>query len=67
MEDSIKVLYDSGNNYITLTNRVSDPVSWIMKVYKKKFLFKKKIASYWFTGEADAMKHSYEIIKSVSQ
>ncbi len=67
MEDSVKVLYDSGNNYITLTNRLSDPLMWILTVYKKKILFKKKITSYWFNGESEAMKHSDEIIKSVSQ
>lgn len=64
--DTLKVLFDSGNNYITLTNRLSDPLMWILTVYKKKFLFKKKISSYWFNGESDAMKYSDEIIKSKS-
>jgi len=67
MEDTVKVLCDSGNNYITLTNRLSDPLMWVLTVYKKKFLFRKKISSYWFNGEIDAMKHSEAIIKSVSK
>ncbi len=67
MKDTVKVIYDSGNNYITLTNRKSDPGMWIMNVYKKNFLFRKKTGTYWYTGEADAMKHSGEIIKSVAK
>jgi len=66
MKDILKIILDSKNNYITLTNRLSDPLMWILTVYKKKFLFKKKVSSYWFNGESDAIKHSDEIIKSIS-
>ena len=66
MTDTVKILLDSGNNYITLINRVSDPLMWILTVYKKKFLHKKKISTFWFNGEIEAMKQSDDIIRSVS-
>ncbi len=64
MEDFKKVYPASGNIQLVLINRISDPVMWILNIYKKILFFKKKITSYWFTGKEEAEKFAVDYIKN---
>ena len=58
MSDFKKVISNSGNKEVVLVNRESDPISWIVYVYKKILFFKKRIASYWFVSRQEAEEYA---------
>lgn len=63
MEDVNKVIANSKNHYIVLSNQVSDPSVWVLKIYKKILFFKKKVFSYWFNNEKQATEYANEYLK----
>jgi hypothetical protein len=62
----ITVLSNSGNCFIELRHRDSDPGTWIVRRWKKFLWFKRRMSSDWFNDRhqalafAEAMRQMYE-------
>jgi hypothetical protein len=56
MKDIREVISNSNGKQVVLINRKSDPIMWIVNVYKKILFFKKEIKSYWFNDKDEARK-----------
>ena len=55
MMKQITVLSDNRDCLIELTHRDSDPGSWIVRRWKKHFLFRRRVSSDWFNGREQAL------------
>ena len=62
MKNSMIISKENGS-FTELIHRDSDPGMWIVRRWKKSFLFKKLISSDWFNGREQALKFADSIKK----
>lgn len=64
MSDIIKSVKDKSGNTIDVFNLPSDPNMWVVRKYKKIFIFKKMITSKWFNDKDQALEYVEELKNS---
>jgi hypothetical protein len=57
------VLSDSADCNLTLYYDPEDPLSWIVKKWKKQLFWRRCEQALWFTTRADAERHAAKMIK----
>lgn len=54
MKNSFEQAFKSGDVTLILRNVESDPAMWIVDIYRKGLIGRKKKGSYWFSSKEDA-------------